>query len=170
MNHAYIQAVTPVLNPAPFYSCAIIHLMSCLSFTSLPSFHRAPSKILRSLRLQLQIIGYNSDLYQNMSDASSKANGLAGIALLIQVRIQPLFPITSLFVCNLSSVCARPFFTQPVSLTTLLQSVCTAYYSKSWFMVHHTRQYKAADCDYPALARQLLSHAGCFAVRHSNQK
>lgn len=44
---------------------------------------------------QLQIIGYNSDLYQNMSDASNKANGLTAIALLIQVRI---YPIERLFV------------------------------------------------------------------------
>ncbi|XP_015784735.1 carbonic anhydrase-related protein 10-like [Tetranychus urticae] len=34
---------------------------------------------------ELQIIGYNSDLYQNISDASNKANGLVAIALLIQV-------------------------------------------------------------------------------------
>lgn len=44
----------------------------------------------RSPHLQLQIIGYNSDLYQNMTDAQNRANGLVGIALLIQVRTDPL--------------------------------------------------------------------------------
>ncbi|RWS07471.1 carbonic anhydrase-related protein 10-like protein, partial [Dinothrombium tinctorium] len=34
---------------------------------------------------ELQIIGYNSDLYQNMSEASNKANGLVAIALLMQL-------------------------------------------------------------------------------------
>lgn len=36
--------------------------------------------------LQLQINGYNSDLYRNSSEASKKPNGLVAIALLIQVR------------------------------------------------------------------------------------
>lgn len=34
---------------------------------------------------QIQIIGYNSDLYQTMNEASVKPNGLVGIALLVQV-------------------------------------------------------------------------------------
>lgn len=36
--------------------------------------------------IQLQIQGYNSDLYRNSSEASKKPNGLVSIALLIQVR------------------------------------------------------------------------------------
>lgn len=42
-------------------------------------------KLNSSFPLQLQMYGYNSDLYQNMSDALNKANGLAAISLLIQV-------------------------------------------------------------------------------------
>ncbi|XP_074600135.1 carbonic anhydrase-related protein 10-like isoform X2 [Brevipalpus obovatus] len=38
-----------------------------------------------SFPAELQMIGYNSDLYHNISEASNKANGLVGIALLAQV-------------------------------------------------------------------------------------
>ncbi|RWS10676.1 putative carbonic anhydrase-like protein 2, partial [Dinothrombium tinctorium] len=38
-----------------------------------------------SFPAELQIIGYNSDLYRNTSEASRKTNGLAAIALLIQI-------------------------------------------------------------------------------------
>ncbi|RWS30194.1 carbonic anhydrase-related protein 10-like protein, partial [Leptotrombidium deliense] len=34
---------------------------------------------------ELQIIGYNSDLYQNMSEAAHRSNGLVAIALLMQL-------------------------------------------------------------------------------------
>ncbi len=40
---------------------------------------------------QIQILGYNSELYQNMSEASNKPNGVVGIALLIQVSHSKIF-------------------------------------------------------------------------------
>jgi hypothetical protein len=40
---------------------------------------------------QIQILGYNSELYQNMSEASNKPNGVVGVALLIQVSISKIF-------------------------------------------------------------------------------
>lgn len=57
--------------------CTILQTLISCSNTSLTQC---------SFLSQLQIIGFNSDLYQNMSDASTKANGLVGVALLIQVR------------------------------------------------------------------------------------
>ena len=36
---------------------------------------------------QLQIMGFNTDLYKNMSEASKRPHGLVSISLLIQVRI-----------------------------------------------------------------------------------
>ncbi|XP_053201309.1 carbonic anhydrase-related protein 10-like [Panonychus citri] len=38
---------------------------------------------------ELQIIGYNSDLYRNSSEASRKTNGLVGISVLIQIGDNP---------------------------------------------------------------------------------
>jgi len=37
---------------------------------------------------QIQIVGYNTELYGNMSQAVYASNGLAGLSLLAQVRIQ----------------------------------------------------------------------------------
>jgi len=41
--------------------------------------------------LQVQILGYNSDLYGNMTQAIQSSNGLVMLALLVKVIVSPLF-------------------------------------------------------------------------------
>lgn len=37
--------------------------------------------------LQLQLYGYNAELYRNMSEAQHRAQGVVGVALMVQVSV-----------------------------------------------------------------------------------
>ncbi len=44
-----------------------------------------------SFFIQIQIIGYNSDLYSSYEEAASKANGLVGLAIFLKVSALRFF-------------------------------------------------------------------------------
>lgn len=48
--------------------------------------HFCEKKILISFMFQIQIFGYNSQLYSNFSDAIFRAQGIVGVSVLLQVN------------------------------------------------------------------------------------
>jgi hypothetical protein len=49
------------------------------------------------LLFQIQILGFNSQLYQNFSDALYRAQGIVGISLLLQVSFNIIYYIRITF-------------------------------------------------------------------------
>lgn len=41
--------------------------------------------------MQIQLYGFNKELYHNMSEAQHKSQGVVGISLMVQVSIQTEF-------------------------------------------------------------------------------
>lgn len=51
------------------------------------------SRLKRLLLLQIQLYGFNKELYHNMSEAQHKSQGIVGISLMVQVSYF-YFPMT----------------------------------------------------------------------------
>lgn len=49
---------------------------------------------------QIQIFGYNSQLYTNFSDAVYRAQGIVAVSVLLQVNIHPASPTISIEYCK----------------------------------------------------------------------
>lgn len=87
-----------------------------------PHFHTPDLVVAAACRLlpclpQIQIFGYNSQLYSNFSDALNRAQGIVGVSVLLQVRdanlfvcvcVCVLFCLGFVFLCSLSTACVRP--------------------------------------------------------------
>lgn len=64
--------------------------------------------ISRFSSLQIQIFGYNSQLYSNFSDAVFRAQGIVAVSVLLQVRVDFEVTISSNWLCT--SITARRSF------------------------------------------------------------
>lgn len=49
---------------------------------------------------QIQIFGYNSQLYTNFTDAVYRAQGIVAVSVLLQVNTHPASPTTSIQCCK----------------------------------------------------------------------